>query len=137
MTGTGLRQAACSLVRRAARRAGFRGGFLAIFGVFDLFYGLYLALGAPVEHDLLFGERIWGYAWMAVGVFLLTAPLSRDGRWQFSAAAGLKMAWAMEYLRLAIFEQVPYNWIRTCYWSALALLILLVSFWPEPRYERK
>jgi hypothetical protein len=114
------------------RRIGHRGAFLLTIGVYDLFFGWYLAAGGSIQHIPLFGERPWGWLWIGVGLFLLAGAFARRDAVFFTAAIFIKTVWALEYFRLDIYAHDPDEWIRGCYWLALAAAVLAVAYWPEP-----
>lgn len=118
--------------RKAAwGRAGHRGTFLILLGVYDLFFGLYLVRGGAVIAPTLIPRDAWGWAWIAAGMLLIYGGTrDRDGLF-YALAAFVKAAWALEYFRLQLLHY-PDQWIRGCYFLALALIVTVVSAWPEP-----
>ena len=118
-------------LKRIWARVGHRGAFLALLGCYDISFGVYLYVGAPILHPLLISERTWGIVWIVAGAFLFTGvPVRRDG-FQFAVTVFIKVAWAFEYLRLVFVASLPYQWARAGYWLGFALLVLTVSAWPE------
>lgn len=113
------------------RRTGYRGAFLACLGVYDLFYGLYLAVGAPIQHEPLIPEEAWGIVWMACGLFLMIGAFVRHDALFFAAAILIKLVWGLEFLRLDLLAHIPYDWVRCCYWLAFAGAIIVAAYWPE------
>ena len=119
--------------RRAGRALGYRGGFLWLLAAFDVFYGWYLLAGGQLQYALFVPERTWGGIWLAVAAVLVFGGVrSWDGPY-FSAAAFLKCAWAMEFVRFQLEHPGSLQWTRGAYFLALALIVLLASAWPEPR----
>jgi hypothetical protein len=125
--------AALGRARRAVwERAGHRGLFLLTLGVYDLFYGAYLIAGGPVVARLLLPSVTWGWGWVACGTLLLAGGLmDRDG-WAFAVATAVKVAWALEFARLALLGVPGQGW-RSGYFLALALVVICTSAWPEAR----
>jgi len=121
------------LTQRIWARTGRRGTFLLITGTADILVGTYLlATGLPpAPYDLAIRQAIWGGIWIAVGVLLFTGAFTRRDRWQFATAVFLKMAWALEFARLAI-DDGGWLWLVTAAWIMVAAAVLLVSSWPEP-----
>ena len=116
--------------RARGRLGGHRGAFLAALGVYDLFFGLYLVRGGPLLAPLLLPEDAWGWCWIGTGILLACgAALRRDGL-LFALAVFVKTAWALEYFRLQ-FQHHPDQWIRGCYFLALAAVVVAVAAWPE------
>jgi lysylphosphatidylglycerol synthetase-like protein (DUF2156 family) len=112
-------------------RVGHRGLFLATLGLYDLFFGVYLAAGGNLEHHLLLNGRVWGWIWIVTALALFAGALVRRDRLFFAAAVFIKTAWALEYVRLT-FTVETHVWPRAAFWFAFALLVLGVSAWPEP-----
>jgi len=117
-------------LRAAWRVLGRRGTFLILLGAYDLFYGWYLAAGGPLGHALFLPERAWGWAWIGTGIALIAGGTrQRDGLF-FGLAVLMKTVWAMEYYRAWLLGQ-PLQWVRGCFFLALALIVVLISSWPE------
>jgi lysylphosphatidylglycerol synthetase-like protein (DUF2156 family) len=117
---------------RLRARVGHRGLFLATLGLYDLFFGWYLASGGNLEHQLLLNHRAWGWIWIGTAIALFCGAFTRRDRLYFAWAVFIKTAWALEYVRLT-FTAETHVWPRAAYWLALALLVTVVSAWPEPR----
>jgi hypothetical protein len=114
------------------RWTGRRGAFLAVLGVYDLFYGWFLFAGGALQRAPLLGEHTWGIIWLVTGVVLVAgSSIRRHDRLFFTAASLVKTAWAAEFLRLALIG-VPYDWARTGYWAAFAALVIVAAGWPDP-----
>lgn len=112
-------------------KVGFRGTFLMLLGFYDIWYGVYLVAGGATQHAFSLNNTAWGWIWIGTGLFLLTGAPGHKDRWQFGWAVFIKMVLALEYLLLI--NIIPWDWIRTLYWGGFALIILLVSAWPEPQ----
>ena len=113
-------------------RIGHRGAFLLCIAVYDLFFGLYLAEGGSIQHVPLIGERPWGWIWLAAGMFLICGAFTHRDAAFFTTAVLVKMVWALEYFRLDYMANDHDEWIRGCYWLALAAAVTVAAFWPEP-----
>ena len=117
-----------------ARRAGRRGAFLGFLAVLDLAYGysLLTATGAQRRQlDLLLPWPAWGWAWVAVGVICAAGALATADRLAFTAAAALKAAWAATWAVVWLIEGIPRGWVSVVVWGCFALVVLVVSSWPE------
>jgi hypothetical protein len=117
-------------LRPAARQVGHRGAFLILLGIFDIFYGAYLAAGGSLGHSLLLPERPWGWAWIGTGALLILGGTRRRDGWFFCLAAFLKLIWAGEYFRAQSLGQAL-QWTRGAYFLAFGLIVLVISSWPE------
>lgn len=116
-------------------RLGYRGGFLSLLGLYDLFFGAYL-LGGRLEHSLVLPQTAWGIVWLVTGAVLIVGGLL-PFRWDvpfFVLAVLVKSAWAFEYFWLSVHSGVAYDWARGCYFLCLAVIVMMVSSWPEPRH---
>ena len=118
--------------RRARRRIGHRGAFLLAVAAYDLFYGLYLAIGGSIQHVPVIGERPWGWIWLGVSVFLACGSLFRRDAVFYAAAVLVKMVWALEFFVFDVEYHDTDDWVRGCYWLALAAMVAVCAFWPEP-----
>ncbi len=119
--------------RKAAwERAGHRGLFLFLLGCFDIFYGWYLAAGGALQFPTLIPEMAWGIIWLSAGALLICCGtwVKRDAPF-YAVAAGLKCAWALEFLRLQE-QHSSLQWTRGAYWLMFALIVVAASAWPEP-----
>jgi hypothetical protein len=112
-------------------RVGHRGLFLATLALYDVFFGIYLAGGGNLEHQLLINHRAWGWIWIGTALILFCGAFARRDRLYFAWAAFIKTAWAFEYLRLTVTVEI-HAWPRAAFWLALALLVLVAAAWPEP-----
>ena len=117
-------------LRAACRVLGHRGGFLALLGGYDLFFGCYLITGGPFIAATLLPEHAWGYTWLAVGALLIYGGTRQRDQWFYTLAAFTKCAWAAEFFRLDLLG-VPGQWLRGCYYLAFAAIVVLIASWPE------
>jgi hypothetical protein len=112
------------------RRVGRRGTFLVLFGLYDIFYGWYLAAGGTLLAVPLFSERTWGIIWITTGIVLICGSLLKQDKWLFALATLIKVAWAMEFFRLQM-TGVPLEWTRGMYFLVLALIVVTASAVPS------
>jgi hypothetical protein len=122
-------------MRRSAKlrhRIGHRGAFLLAIGIYDLFYGYYLATGGNIQAVPLIGEKPWGWIWITIGLLLIAGAFTKKDAIFFALAILIKGIWALEFFRLDYEVHVPGDWIRGVYWVALSAAILAVAWWPEP-----
>jgi hypothetical protein len=120
------------LCHKIWNRLGFRGAFLALLGLFDVFYGLSLLVGGLVQVAFPLGIHTWGWIWIGTGFFLMTGSLVKTDRWQFGWAVFVKILWAMTFFYMEIIYTIPWDWLRGLYWGIAGIIILLISAWPEP-----
>jgi hypothetical protein len=120
--------------KRLLRRIGHRGLFLLTLGLFDIFNGLFLLLGGQLQFPLQLSNYVWGWIWIGVGAFLITGAFFKRDSVFFAAAVLVKTAWALEYIRLSYISGTL-QWPRAAYWTSFAVIVLVVSAWPEPRTD--
>lgn len=127
------------MIRSAAtwfrRRAGFRGMFLLLVALFDAFYGWGLTAGIPLAYHLVVPERAWGIIWLSVAAILVQGAFVISDRWHYALASLLGCAWALELFRITA-GHGSLEWTRGAYFLVLALIVTLVSAWPEPSPPR-
>lgn len=122
-----------SRFRRAVlSRIGHRGLFLMTLGLFDVFFGMFLITGGRFQFSLELSAIAWGWIWAGVGVFLVIGAFAAKDAVFFAVAVFLKVAWALEYVRLTFVFDVR-DWTRAAYWTMFAILVLVASAWPESR----
>jgi hypothetical protein len=121
-------------IRWAAHHAGRRGAFLAFLAILDLAYGYGLLVASAPQRfiDLLLPYQAWGAIWIAAGLVCASGVFARADRLQFAVAATLKGAWGLLYLDIWLIQGLPRGWVSVVIWLAFALVVLLVSGWPEP-----
>ena len=114
---------------------GYRGAVLLFLAILDFLYGYSLIAdpSVPLLHiNLVIPLHVWFYVWIGIGVFLLTGVLTKYDRIHFALAVFLKSAWASAWLYVFIFQHFPRAWISVIIWATFAILIIIISFWPEP-----
>lgn len=120
------------LLARLGNRAGRRGAFLSFLAVLDWLVGYSLVVaGYRFKFSLMLPVDVWGWGWIGVGTVLATGVFTSRDKVQFAAAAALKAIWAMLYVYLW-WQGMALAWISVVIWLAFALVILLISGWPEP-----
>lgn len=130
----------CRTLRAMAHRIGRRGYALIFFGLLDLVYGWALTwpdqLTRSVPQNVYAGSllplRVWGAAWLAVGVVCLVQSVMRRDSVAFACAIFIKIAWA---LLAAVGWQtgnVPRGYLSAVIWLVFAGLVSVVASWPEP-----
>jgi hypothetical protein len=119
-------------------KAGRRGTFLAILATVDISYGFSLVLRftdfnamPPGGNNIVpLSFRQWGAVWIACGVFLFTGVLAKHDIFQFALASLIKFSWAAAIL-IHWTKYRNYPDVSPIIWVAVALIVLLVSGWPE------
>ena len=119
-------------IKRAFLRSGFRGGFLLFLSLSYLFHGFFLMV---TDHALnssapLGGDKTWGLFFILVSAFMLTGVFRKRDLWQFTAAVFIMTLWSLEYFWRSVL--LPYEWSTGLMWMLLAVVVTLVSTWPEP-----
>lgn len=120
-------------------RIGRRGYALLFFFLLDLIYGWgmvwpsaeTMALGLYVYADSLLPLRVWGLAWLGVGVVCLAQSVMRQDRLAFASAIFIKLAWAAVGLLGWLSGDVPRGYLSAVIWAAFACLVAVIASWPE------
>jgi len=115
---------------------GKRGYFILILGLHEIIYGLALVitLGGewwPASQGNVIGIStvIWGWIWIAFGLFLLTGVYLLRDRWQFSAAMLLYTLWGLLALLYSLSNDNAGLWGPSTTYLAIAAIILISSGW--------
>lgn len=112
------------------RRIGRRGAFLAFLAFLDFVYAwaFWQIPGQPV-----LGPRIaWAIAWFIAGAACTIGVFLRKDRVPYTIASMTKTLFATQYCYLWVVRNVPYGWVSTVFWFVFALIVLMVSSWPDP-----
>lgn len=128
------------LARLAALRPGRRGTILLILSAIDFAYGL--SLVNPSEESLATTSArwrehyaptgVWGLAWITVGAILLAWAFRRRDAVGYTAAIIWKVVWGLTTLASWLFGGVDRGWVATFIWFTFALMVWVISGWPEP-----
>lgn len=122
--------------RYLVERIGRRGAFLLFLTLLDVLYGVSILQvpGALSRLHLVLSATGWGWWWIGTGVICCPAAFVRRDRLAFSLAAFLKAAWAGAWVDVWISDDfVPRAWVSVVIWLAFAMIVLVVSSWPEVR----
>lgn len=123
---------------------GRRGAVLAYLAVVDVLFAVSLCNPAPVAERpsgvRFLGEvlplQAWAVLWAAVALVLVVgAFVHRFDRWAFAAAMLIKTLWGGVYLLGWIVGEVERGWVNAVVWLGLAVLVMIIAGWPEPRAE--
>ena len=125
------------LMTKLRNRIGHRGAFLLFLALLDFLYGWsLLVVPAPeLKHVLPF--HVWGFIWIAGGVACLIGAFLRMDRIPYGVAATVKAGWAMAWVKIWVFNDIPRAWVSVAIWAAFAGLVVIVSTWPENWRKRK
>jgi hypothetical protein len=124
---------------RLGRKIGRRGTCLIVLAVMDISYGASLLAGhqpATTVAGKIWPLTVWGWIWIAIGVFLTTGiPLFHD-RWHFAAAMALKATWA-GLITIAWLTGAADGgaWGTAGVWLGFTAFVLLCAGWSEPARE--
>jgi hypothetical protein len=114
------------------KHVGHRGAFLLFLALLDLLYGYSLFTGHEHSVNLVLPWLVWAIIWSVAGVCLLVGSIVHNDRIFFALATTIKAMWAFVFLHLWIYDHAPMAWASMVIWAALAALVVVVSFWPEP-----
>lgn len=129
---------------RPPRVVGRRGAVLGYLALVDLLFALALCEPGPVA-DQPSGIRFlasvlpleaWSGLWLVVGVICLAgAFVHRLDRFAFAAATMIKTLWGGVYLLGWIAGEISRGWVNAVVWLGLAVLVMILAGWPEPRSD--
>lgn len=127
-------------LRRAATRVGRRGAFLLFLAMLDLVYAyslLFPAAEAARSASLRFVAGVaplwvWALAWFIPGVLCAVQAFRRSDRAAFAAAMCIKVLWGGLFVAGSITGQIDRAYVGAVVWLAFALVVGLISTWPEP-----
>jgi hypothetical protein len=122
-------------------RIGRRGSALLFFGFLDLVYAYSLiaptgeARRTPTFVFIAHTAPLWAWAalWGAVGVICLVQAFMVRDRVAFTAAMFVKVLFGVTTLFGWLTGAIERGYVAAAVWLALALLVYLLSTWPEPR----
>lgn len=129
------------ILRRASRRVGRRGAFLALFGVVYLLLGYsYLVADTPqVRHALrvvinIAPLAVYAWVWCAVGAVAVACGLFSGGHKSvgFTAAVIMPVVWSLVYEAAWLAGDLPRGWVTAATYFAIALAVTAVAGMPEP-----
>lgn len=127
---------------RPPRIVGRRGAVLGYLGLVDVLIALSLWRPAPTPErapGLKFLAAVmplswWAGLWLAVGVVcMLGALVHRLDRLAFAGATMIKTLWGGVYLLGWAAGGIERGWVNAVVWLALAVLVMILAGWPEPR----
>jgi hypothetical protein len=128
------------LVHRLCANLGRRGAVLLTLAVLDIVYAIGLFLPASGPHrsastTFLSGILplpVWAILWLIVGGLLAIGSFQLRDRWAYALAVGLKTLWGTVTLLGWVVTGVERGWLSAAIWLAFAVVILVISAWPEP-----
>lgn len=125
---------------RLWQRLGRRGCFLAFLATLDVIFA-YSLYRPPAEAKQTAGIAffsavaplwVWALAWFVPGVLCAVQAFMRHDRWAFAFAMGIKVLWGAMYVAGAIAVHLERAYVGATVWLAFALVVGLISTWPEP-----
>ena len=122
------------LARRAwpklRHQIGRRGAFLGFLAFLDYVYA-WAFWQIPGQPTL--GPQIaWAVAWLVTAMACTVGIFLRKDRMPYTIASSAKTAYAAQFCYLWITRNVAYGWVSTVFWFVFALIVLMVSSWPDP-----
>jgi uncharacterized membrane protein HdeD (DUF308 family) len=113
-------------LKSLAVKTGYRGTYLALIGLFDIFFGLFYLTSPDAHLPIGHIETIWGWVFIGVGTFLIMTIFWSKDRWPFAISVFFKLFWGLLLL------VGPHFWFRGLIWITLSIITFVVSSWPEP-----
>jgi hypothetical protein len=119
--------------RFTGRHIGHRGAVMAFLAFLDLVYGYSLsAEPGPLKGvNLALSLRAWSIAWILAGVFMATGISTRKDKAHYAVAVFLLFGWAVALFRSWLYGEYARGWVSALIWSGFAILIFIISSWPE------
>ena len=116
-------------------KVGHRGTFLLALALFDFLFGysIFSQPGPAQGLDFIFPLHFWGVAWVVCGALILTGVPVRRDYFAFTVATAIKIVWSVLYIHAWVFETYPRGWVSALIWLLFALLVVIISSWPEVR----
>lgn len=131
-----------TMIAAVAGRIGHRGAALLAFACLDAVIGWSLldaqgqaqarAIPAYAAIRAMLPLSVWGWLWIAVSATCAVSAFMRSDRAGFAGAIGVKAVWAGGLLVAWWPMHVPRAWLGAAVWVVLALLVLVISDWPDP-----
>lgn len=121
-------------------RLGRRGVALLFFGLLDVAYALNLFFPPPQQRrtsSVLFLAEImplwaWGLLWSVPAVLCLSLAWTRRDQAAFASAIAIKCVWGLTNLFGGLSGAIDRAYVSVAIWLALAVLVAVISSWPEP-----
>lgn len=128
------------------RRVGYRGRILAIIAGTQIAYGAAMVTGGsqshrdawwPVAQGQVLGLPVVyaGIIWIIVGCLVAVGVPRTQDRWHFTLAVLLTALWALAAGLFWLSSDTPGSWGPAVIYTGNAAAILVISGWPEPRYQ--
>lgn len=136
------------MLRNAGRfwaRLGRRGCFLVFLSLLDVIYATSL-YSPPAEARRstalafiagLAPLWLWALAWFIPGVLCAIQAFMRSDKVAFAAAIAIKVLWGSVYVLAGGIGHVQRAYVGATVWLAFALVVGLISTWPEAATERR
>lgn len=133
-----------TLPERLIARARFRSTFLVILGSIQVPYGIALLLSQYAETPVRWwpgalrevdgvSVTVWGWVWIAVGLFVLATCWRRSDRLPFAACVMLNFIWASLAIQRGFTP--PHEagaWGPGVIYLGISVGVLMISAWPDP-----
>lgn len=122
------------MFKRLLHQIGRRGAFLAFLALLDgaYAYGTWITPATP-HYSMILTPHQWAACWAVVAAACTVGVFMRRDRVPYSLAAAIKVCWSAVFFRLWL-ESYPYALINAVFWLVFALIVFMVSSWPDPIY---
>lgn len=120
-------------------RLGRRGSGLLFFAFVDLMYSYFLFTAPPQLRQApsyIFLASIlplwgWALAWAIPGLTCIFCAFRKKDVIAFTATMAIKITWTSVYLAGAVLGEIQFGYITATFWFSMAMLVRLISGWPE------
>lgn len=122
------------------QRIGHRGAVLLFFAFLDFVYAASL-FHPPADVSsspmLRFAATVlplthWAVLWLIAGVVLGVGAFWRHDGAAFAMAVAIKTLWGGLFLLGWLLSGLPRGWLTAVVWLAMAVMLGIISTWPEP-----
>lgn len=132
-------------LRAPGRRVGRRGAALLCWAWVDVMYGVGLVAADAATRasptlawvGAIMPLRWWGAVWLIVAATLVVTAVTRMHTLGHTAAAGIKILWAVLMAGGWLAGEVPRGYVSVGIWGGAAALVLITAGWSEPTSRRR
>ena len=115
-----------------AHRIGRRGAFLAFLAILHYAFAWQFWFIGAQGMPTIAPVRVWAIGWLVSAIGCTVGIVLRRDRISYTLAATMNGCLAALYSYLWLVKNAPYGWVNALFWSVFALIVVMVSSWPDP-----